>query len=316
MQDHTGNKSALQPAIIKPEAVKYSAMTIDVEDGLNILMHDLFDQQMPPTERVIVNVRVLLELFRQKNVRATFFILGEIASSYPFLVREIADDGHELGVHGYHHDQLFRLSPARAREDIYKAKSLIEDISGHQVEGFRAPAFSITEATGWALNVIAGLGFRYDSSIVPAVTGRYGWQSAVRDIHRIILHDGSSLIEVPLSVVSILGKRIPACGGGYLRYLPYSFSLGAFLKIVQQRPVIVYLHPYEIDKERYPSFFYEAKATLDWRKRIPLEFYRLNKGTVKGKLERLLTRFPFKPLREIIDDLEIQSELQVKRLSK
>lgn len=290
----------------------YSALSIDVEDGVNILMRDLFNIEIPPTTRVIDNVNILLDLFNENKVRATFFILGEIASTFPSLVRSIASYRHELGVHGYNHDQIHKLTPEQARGNIYKAKALIEDITGEKVYGFRAPAFSIMRNTSWALEVISDLGFKYDSSIVPAKASRYGWPGFDKEILRLELKNGCTLIEVPLSVINFMGKTIPACGGGYLRYFPYSFTRKAFLTITKRRPVIVYLHPYELDKGKYPDYFYDAKATMSLSRRIPLSFYRLNKGTVKRKLELLINEFPFKPIIEIIDDLEKNSVIHVR----
>jgi len=288
---------------------RYSAMTIDVEDGVSIWMRDLFGEEMPPTGRVLDNMEILLDLFTQHGVRATFFILGEIAAEYPSLVKQIASGGHELGVHGYNHDQIFRLTPEKAREDIHRARDLVEQVSGQPVYGFRAPAFSVSEQTSWVLDIIADLGFRYDSSIIPARTKRYGWPGFNRRIHRMILPGGKSLIEVPLSVDKLLGRTMPACGGGYLRHFPYAVTRRSFLKIQEDRPVIVYLHPYELDNRRYPGYFYDAKKSLGIKQRLPLTFYRLNKGTVKGKLTNLIREFPFKPIIEVIKDHEMRSEI-------
>jgi polysaccharide deacetylase family protein (PEP-CTERM system associated) len=287
---------------------RFSALTIDVEDGVNILMRDLFGMEMSPTRRVIDNIDVLLEMFGRHEVLATFFILGEIAEEYPSLVKKIASQGHEMGVHGYRHDQMFRLTPDKAREDIRRAKDLVEEVTGGPVFGFRAPAFSVSRDTSWALDIIAELGFRYDSSIMPASGARYGWKGFNREIHRMELPGGNSLIEVPLSVVDLAGRTVPACGGGYLRYFPFSMTRRSFRSILKERPVIVYMHPYELDTGRYPDFFYKAKSSLGLKKRIPLSFYRVNKGTVKGKLDRLIGEFPFKPIIEIIEDYERDSK--------
>jgi polysaccharide deacetylase family protein (PEP-CTERM system associated) len=296
------------------DAKTYSALSVDVEDGINIAMNDFFNIKMPPTERVIKNIDILLNLFNERNVKATFFVLGEIAYTFPGLVKNISSNGHELGVHGYHHDQFFKLNPIKAKEDLHRAKTLIEDITGRNVFGFRAPAFSISKNTAWALDIIADLGFRYDSSIVPAKVNRYGWGGFDKGIHHLILDGGKSLIEVPLSVVNILGKMIPACGGGYLRYLPISFTRLAFRNIQKQHPVIVYLHPYELDKEKYPDFFYKAKASADIKRRLSLSFYQINKGTVERKLRSLINEFQFKPINEIIDNLEKDGVIGTKQL--
>jgi len=296
------------------DTINHSALSIDVEDGINIWMRDLFNIEMAPTRRVIANVNVLLGLFSENEVKATFFILGEIASAYPELIKRIFSYGHEIGVHGYHHDQLFKLTPEKAREDIYYAKTLIEDITGDRIYGFRAPGFSITNNTKWGLHVISELGFKYDSSIVPAKGDRYGWPEFSKEIHRLILPGGNTLLEVPLSVINILGKPIPVCGGGYLRYLPYNFTRKAFRIIEKDRPVIVYLHPYELDKDKYPDFFYKAKASANFKKRVSLAFYRINKGTVEGKLRNLIKEFQFKPIIEIINGLKKLEKIPTKHL--
>lgn len=135
----------------------------------------------------------------------------------------------------------------------------MEDIISKPVIGFRAPAFSVIPQTAWALKIIADTGFKYDSSIVPARMKRYGWDGFEKRIVRLNLTDNSSIIEVPLSVINILGRKLPVCGGGYLRYLPVTFTKYAFSSISKNYPVIVYLHPYELDKNKYPDYFYAAR---------------------------------------------------------
>ena len=213
-----------------------SILSIDVEDGINILMRDCFGISMPPTERVIKNVQRLLDIFEISNARGTFFILGEIASEYPELVKLIAAKGHEIGVHGYNHDQVFKLNRETFKKDVHRARDIIEALTGLKVYGYRAPAFSIFKRTSWALEIIAELGFEYDSSIMPAKANRYGWDGFSKETVKMMLPSGRSLFEVPLSVIQVFGKNIPACGGGYLRYLPYSFTDRAMRKIGKERP--------------------------------------------------------------------------------
>lgn len=293
---------------------KSSMVSIDVEDGLNILMRDYFNIEMSPTERVIKNVNVLLKLFGENNIRGTFFILGEVAITYPELVKSIANEKHEIGVHGLYHDQIFKFNREKVKADIYKAKEIIEEITGTGAYGFRAPAFSIMKNTAWALEIISELGFKYDSSIMPAKANRYGWPGFCKDIVRLKLPNGNSLIEVPLSVVNILGKAVPACGGGYLRYMPYSFTRRALVSIQEHRPALVYLHPYELDKGKYPNLFYRARSSLGLREKLPLMFYRLNKKSVEGKLKKLVKEFNFKPIIDVVEDLEKQGILTAKSL--
>jgi len=286
-----------------------SILSVDVEDGINVIMRDVFNIEMPPTIRVVENTEIILELFNKYNVKATFFVLGEVAKHYPSLIRSLAEAGNEIGVHGLYHDQIFKLSPDRVRNDLTKAKQLIEDIIGNQVCGFRAPAFSINQKTSWALNILAEIGFVYDSSIVPTNARRYGWANYEKDIHRINLKENRSIVEAPISIINFLGRQIPACGGGYLRHLPYFFTRRAFLTINMKRPVIVYLHPYEIDTKRYPDFFHEAKGKLGLRRRLPLELFPINKGTVINKIENLLGEFRFTTIMDTIHQLDRQEKI-------
>lgn len=282
----------------------YSALTIDVEDGINIAMRDSFHIEMKPTGRVVDNVDVILEICDRHKVKATFFVLGEIAEFFPDLIKKIDANGHEIGIHGYHHDQVFRLTPQKLKSELTRARNLIEHIIGKKVLGFRAPAFSINANTSWALPVVAECGFAYDSSIYPSLSPRYGWKGFSEQIYNIQLGAGTSLIEVPLSVYNIMGKNLPVCGGGYLRYFPYGFTRKAFSSISRKRPVIVYMHPYELDTERYPDYFYNARSKAALRQKLPLMFYRFKKDTVKSKLEHLTGEFRFLPLRDIISNLD------------
>lgn len=286
--------------LIAKDDLKVSALTIDVEDGINIAMRDYFNIDIRPTDRVIQNMTIILDIFSRNNIKATFFILGEVIEVFPDLVRKIDSLGHEIGIHGYHHDQVFRLNPAKLASGLKKAKDLTENLIGRKVYGFRAPAFSIRKDTSWALDVIAECGFEYDSSIFPSASLRYGWNGFPKDICRVRLKGDNSIVEVPLSVINIGGRAFPVCGGGYLRYYPYSFTRSAFKTIGKHRPVIVYLHPYELDTEKYPDYFHSAVSKAGLRQRVPLMLYRLNKSTVRSKLDRLSHEFRFAPMFEII----------------
>lgn len=281
-----------------------SSLTIDVEDGINISMRDNFNVEMEPTNRVEGNVEVILEICERNGVKGTFFILGEVAEKFPGMVRRIAAGGHEIGVHGYQHDQIFKLNPTRLKSGLERAKGLLENITGQEVRGFRAPAFSVNSLTSWALPVIAECGFTYDSSIYPSLSLRYGWKDFSKEICRLELGETTSLVEVPLSVVNLLGRDIPVGGGGYLRYFPYSWTRKALQKISLERSAIVYLHPYELDTERYPDYYHQAIASAPLKKRMLLSLYRYKKDTVKSKLDRLTREFDFSPLCQIIDNME------------
>ncbi len=281
-----------------------ASLTVDVEDGINISMRDNFKVEMEPTARVVDNVEVILEICESNGVKATFFILGEVAGKFPAMIKRIADRGHEIGVHGYEHDQIFKLTPDKLKSDLERARALMEDLTGQEIRGFRAPAFSINTRTSWALPLIAGCGFSYDSSIFPSLSLRYGWKNFSKDICRIDLGHSVSLLEVPLSVYKMMGRDIPVGGGGYLRYFPYSFTRRALQSISKYRSPIVYLHPYELDTERYPDYYHEAIAKSPLKQRILLSLYRYKKDTVKSKLDRITREFEFLPLKGIIDKLE------------
>lgn len=286
-----------------------SALTIDVEDGISISMRDNFKMDMKPTGRVVDNVDVILEICEKNGVKGTFFMLGEVAERFPEVVNNVHKAGHEIGVHGYYHDQIFRLTPESLRESLIKAKGLMEDLTGQEVYGFRAPAFSINPKTAWALPVIASCGFMYDSSIFPSLSIRYGWKNFSKDICRIQLNGSASLVEVPLSVVNWLGRDIPVAGGGYLRYFPYSWTRKALNSITEVRPGIVYLHPYELDVRKYPGYFHNAIVRAPLKKRMILSMYRYKKKTVIPKLDQITKEFQFTPLIQIIRDLEKENKI-------
>jgi polysaccharide deacetylase family protein (PEP-CTERM system associated) len=289
--------------------MQIASLTVDVEDGINISMRDNFQVEMEPTGRVEDNMEIILEICERNKVRATFFILGEIAEKFPELIKRVGAAGHEIGVHGYHHDQIFKLTPDKLKADLGRAKALMEDLSGQEIRGFRAPAFSINQKTSWALPLIADCGFSYDSSIFPSLSLRYGWKDFSKNICRIDLGDSSSLVEVPLSVIHMLGRDIPVGGGGYLRYFPYGFTRRALQRISRERSPVIYLHPYELDTKRYPDFYHEAIARSPFKKRMYLSLYRFKKDTVKSKLDRITSTFEFLPLKDIIDRLEENKQI-------
>jgi polysaccharide deacetylase family protein (PEP-CTERM system associated) len=278
-----------------------NALTVDVEDYHCIVARDWLGRDAKPTGAVVENTVRLLDLFARYQVRATFFILGEVAEAFPQLVRDIAAGGHELGVHGYYHRQIFKLTPAQFREEVSAAKALIERLSGTPVEGHRAPAFSIMPQTAWAFDALAEVGFRYDSSISPIRGRRYGWPDFPLEIHTMNLAGGRELIEAPLSTVSLFGRRVPACGGGYLRHFPAFYTDWAFGRIQRSRPVILYLHPYELESDCSPLDTSGLEAFAARRARRFHALQLRNRKSVKGKITRLLARHRFSPLREVID---------------
>jgi polysaccharide deacetylase family protein (PEP-CTERM system associated) len=279
-----------------------SALTVDVEDAINLTMRNVFRTNMEPTIRVYDNVMYLLDLFSEYNTFATFFILGEVANTYPELIKEIARRGHELGIHGYSHARYYHLSKEKVRDEILKAKQMIEDISGIKVIGHRAPEFSINKKTLWVLEILLDACIKYDSSIFPSDLGRYSWPGFNKDISFLELNDGRKIIEAPLSVVKWLGRDFPACGGSYLRIFPDWVTNLAFKQINRERPVVLYMHPYEIDLPPFQDFYMDAIYSTSCIKQLMIKRYWFNRHSVIPKLIRMLNTYRFNTLRNVISE--------------
>lgn len=288
-----------------------SVFSVDVEDGISIAMRDAFGKQIPQTNRVVDRTQAILDLLEKYQVKGTFFTLGQVAEKFPELIKKIADQGHELGVHGYDHWQFFKMTPDKAYDELSRAKKLIEDISGQQVYGHRAPAFSIFPETKWGLDVIAEAGFTYDSSVMPCKGGRYGWENFPKDMVKVETPKGYTLIEVPMSVDTIFGKEIPVCGGGYLRLFPSWFTHKSFQRIAKIRPVIVYMHPYEVDRERYPDFYFDALKESSMTKNLKMRSFWIKRKTVYPKLESLVKTYKFVTMKNLIDTTQVMNTFRV-----
>jgi len=262
------------------------ALTVDVEDW----PQSTLDFALPITERAARNTRRLLAILRPHRVRATFFVLGLLAEKFPEVVAEIAADGHEVGSHGYSHKPVFGIGPAAFADELSRSVKLLESITGQRVLGYRAPDFSITQASLWALDIIAEQGLRYDSSIFPVRTSRYG----IGDVPRRAYPLPNGLIELPMSTIEWLGRRWPVAGGGYFRLYPYALTRWAIERIQREgAPAVVYFHPYEID----PTELDEIEQSVPLKLRLT---QGLNRGYVAGRLERLLRDFQFAPVAEVL----------------
>jgi len=272
-----------------------NALTIDVEDYFHVqafadvISSAHWDEYPVRVER---NTFRLLEILGRRNVKATFFILGWVADRCPALVRAIVDSGHEIGSHGYGHRMLTRGSQASFREDLIRAKSTIEDKTASRVTCFRAPSYSITSKTLWALEILAEFGFEYDSSIFPIRHDYYGIPDAPRFPHYWSLKSGARLLEFPPSTVRILGINVPIAGGGYLRLLPYKVTAWAIRRLNQKedQPAMVYLHPWEIDPD-------QPRLVASWSSRF--RQYQ-NLQTTEKKLTRLLDDFSWAPMSKVL----------------
>ncbi len=236
-----------------PEKTLTGVVSVDVEDYFHaesfssIVERSQWDSY---SSRVEANTHRLLELLAELNVHGTFFILGWVAERFPALVREIAAGGHELACHSYWHRLIYKLEHQEFREDTRRAKNIIEQVSGRQVRGYRAPTYSVVDRSVWALEILTELGFTYDSSIFPIHHDRYGMPDAPRAPFRFQTPSGP-MIEFPITTFRLAGHNMPVGGGGYLRLLPRMYTrLG--LERVQREglPVVIYIHPWEIDPEQ------------------------------------------------------------------
>lgn len=239
-----------------------NALTVDVEDYFQVsafapyIQRNDWESQESRVER---NVQRILDLLSKTDVKATFFTLGWIAERYPVLVRDIVDGGHELASHGYGHERVSDLCESSFFDDIYRAKLLLEDISGVEVKGYRAPSFSIGAGNLWALDALQNAGYRYSSSIYPILHDHYGMPDAPRFAHRI--RDG--LIEVPPTTLRVFNRNLPSSGGGYFRLVPYSISRWMLrrVNIQDDLPAVFYFHPWEIDPDqpRVPGINFKTR---------------------------------------------------------
>ena len=230
-----------------------NALSVDVEDWFQVgAFETVIDRKdWDSLEcRVERNTDAVMALFDDAGIKGTFFTLGWVAERYPALMRRIVRAGHELASHGYGHDRVFTLTPQQFAADIERTRKLIEDISGALVTGYRAPSFSIDQRTPWAHEILAEQGYTYSSSVAPVKHDHYGWAEAPRFAFRPIA--GSDFLEVPVTTAQLGPKRLAAGGGGFFRLLPYAFSRWAIRQVNddQNRPAIIYFHPWEIDPDQ------------------------------------------------------------------
>ena len=276
-----------------------NALTIDVEGYYRVPAFESsgrFEDGGNYDGRVECNTQRMLDILAATDIHATFFMLGYVAERHPSIVKAIHAAGHEIASHGYAHRLVYNMTPEGFRQDLRKAKHLLEDLTGSPVLGYRAASHSITKQSFWSLDILVEEGFEYDSSIFPIRHDRYGISGYPRFPHRVSVN-GRSLIEYPLSTVRIGGVVMPIAGGKYLRLLPYGVTRWALLHINEneQQPAMIYLHPWEIDPDQPESL--TSKLTR-WRRQV-------NLNTTEGKFRCLLRDFRFGPVRDVIGLLDL-----------
>jgi len=279
-----------------------NALTIDVEDYFQvnafagIIRQDQWDAY---PLRVDANTRRILDVLDSFSIKATFFILGWVAERLPELTKEIHRRGHEIACHGYGHELIYTIGHERFRSDIRRSKILLEDQCGVRVNGYRAPSYSITKRSLWALDILVEEGFTYDSSIFPVMHDTYGIPDAQRFPH-ILKTEAGPLVEFPLTTLPLhFGSkevRLPIAGGGYLRLFPVELIKRGIQRINkrEEQPAVLYFHPWEIDPDQ-PRI---KEAGMKSRFR-----HYLNLSRTEAKLQQLFSSLRFAPMKEVLSGL-------------
>ena len=261
-------------------------LTFDIEDWWVYDHYGLgnADDYLP---RLDWYLNEILDLLDRKNFKATFFCLGQVARQYPYVIKKIASHGHHIGCHSYNHQFLGDLKPEEFAADTKLAIDSIEDAIGIKVNSYRAPAFSITEESKWAIEILAENGIEYDCSIYPATRSFGGFPSAHMNNPTIIKYNHSELREFPMSLTKIFGKEFAYSGGGYFRLMPYPIIERI---VAKSNYVITYFHIKDFDVKQLKS------SSLLSSRESPILRYFKNYYGIKGaytKFERLLADFEF-----------------------
>ena len=277
-----------------------NAMTVDLEEYFQVAaLSNVVDRDNWATisSRVVRSTNRLLEIFERNNVSATFFCLGWVAEKHPQLVRQIVSAGHEIACHGYSHQLIYTQTPDEFRRETQRAKIVLEDQAGCPVLGYRAATYSITEKSRWALEILAELGFEYDSSIVPVRHDRYGIPSSERRPHKLRLSSGSELTEFPPSTLRIAFFNIPIAGGGYFRLFPYWLTKWGIARLnkVEVLPCSFYIHPWELDPD-------QPKLEVNWKSRF--RHYH-NLSVCESRFRQLLADFSFTTMRNVLSQQKL-----------
>jgi polysaccharide deacetylase family protein (PEP-CTERM system associated) len=281
------------------------AMTVDVEDYFQVAAfapNIRYDDWEKWPMRVEANTHAILDLFEQKQIQATFFVLGWVAERCPTLVKEIQSRGHEIACHGMTHQLVYAQKPEIFREETFKSKALLEEITGEAVNGYRAASYSVTPKSLWAIETLIDAGFTYDSSIFPVHHDRYGMPGAPLNIHTAITENDKQITEFPLTSAQFMGRRLPVAGGGYFRIYPYWFTRAMLKRAAREveQPFIFYLHPWEVDpgQPRIPG----ASALSRFR-------HYTNLKRCMPRLEQLVSDFEFTTVKSVIDDYKAHNTL-------
>jgi len=273
-----------------------NAMTVDVEDYFHV---SAFESTINQSDwhnlplRVERNTYRLLELFEKHNAKSTFFTLGWVAKRCPELIKAIVDQGHELASHGFSHQRATEMTRSEFFSDVQQSKHILEDLSGKEVIGYRAPSFSINDTNTWVYDVLLELGFQYSSSTYPIKHDLYGVPNWPRFLYQREEGDGDKkIIEIPIPTLRKNNINTGIGGGGYFRLYPYWLSKRRIDKFHQQeqQPYSFYFHPWEIDPQQ-PRI---SNAPLKSKIR-----HYINLSKMEGKLEQLLTDYQWDTMKSV-----------------
>ncbi|MCK5696597.1 MAG: DUF3473 domain-containing protein [Gammaproteobacteria bacterium] len=274
-----------------------NAMSVDVEDYFQV---SAFEKNIKRTQwdslphRVAKNTHTILDLFAQHNTQATFFVLGWVAERYPELVTRIVSEGHELASHGYGHQRATQQSQIEFKDDITKAKQILEDLGGVAIKGYRAPSYSINKSNLWVHDALLESGHRYSSSVYPVKHDLYG----IPDAPRFAYQCENGLLEIPITTSTFMGKNLPGGGGGFFRLYPYALSRWLIQRVNEQdkQATIFYFHPWEIDPDQ------PRQKNVSFKSRFR---HYLNLNKTEKRLNHLLTDFNWQRMdRLFLKDLD------------
>ncbi len=287
-----------------------NVISFDIEDWFH---PEVFEGRFPMEtwdsleSRVERNTEIILTFLQKKKIKATFFFLGWVAEKFPRLVKNVAEEGHEIASHGFSHTMITKLTPEEFRQELKHSLTILRETSNQPVVGFRAPTFSVVKETLWAIPIMFEEGIRYDSSIFPIHHDRYGIPDAPREPFVIYQENHERLIEFPMTTVKLMGFNFPFGGGGYFRLYPFWLSKTLMKQCVREgRPIIFYAHPWEFDTQL-------PKVSLNF-----ISKYRHYTG-IKKFIERLhivTDMFPFTTFRDaglekLIKDNSVPESLYV-----
>jgi polysaccharide deacetylase family protein (PEP-CTERM system associated) len=279
------------------------ALTVDLEDWHQLFHRQLTGEVIRPTRAVVSATHHVLDMLDEARIRATFFVLGNVADTYPELVREVVGRGHEIGSHGYGHELIFRLQPATFKADVERSLVKLQDLTGKPILGFRAPEFSVSHLRHWCFEILVELGFRYDSSVFPLPRVRYGIPEAPRHPFAITTPSGA-IYEYPLAIWDAGRFRLPIAGGSYFRLLPGRLLHHALNAIDESgRTAVLYFHPYEFHTG------WLSPSRQAWRRSLRASnpkftlsrifLHNFGTNTIGQRMKPLLAQFEFMPLGDI-----------------